>query len=276
MVHRRGVEVRQEGERREVAHAGRRDAAADAAELPELAREHLCAHVVAHAGAHKGAEHLDGAAAQQKHERAACARRGESELEAPVIGVGLLHHVEQVVEAAHREPGALGLDLVDVVFHQPDAVGVHAGRGQAHDLAEALVPLDAGALDGQQREVDVDRHAEHARHAVHGVAHAPGSGAGREHELTRPADDRRLVGQGRVHGELVAGAHDLVPNRLHVMRVHPHSRRAHRPFASIVCRAYGSPSGEGRAAPLLLVSFWLQSGARRASIEASPPEWPMV
>ena len=127
------------------------------------------------------------------------------------------------MEVAHRELGAVRLHLADVVLHEPDPVRVDAGGGEADYLAEAFVPLDAGAFDGKQREVHVDGEPKDAGDAVHGVPDAPGPRAGGEHELARPADDGGLVREAGVAGQLVALAHHVLPGGLHVVGVDAHA-----------------------------------------------------
>ena len=139
----------------------------------------------------------------------------------------------------HREVSAIRLNLAQEVLHHPDAVRVHSRCGQAHDLVENMMSLDARAFERQQAQVHVNGDAKDARHAIHRVAHAPGARSAREHEHASAANDRGLVSKWGGDGGRVSLSHDIAPDGLHVQRVCSHAMMVKQR----VTQGVGSQSG---------------------------------
>ena len=78
--------------------------------------------------------------------------------------------------------------------------------------------FDAGALERQETQVNVDGDTEYGGDAIHGIAHAPGTCSACQHKHAGAADNGRLIGERRIDGKFIARRHDLVPVSFHMKR----------------------------------------------------------
>ena len=218
-----GIKARESEQRQQIADARHGNAHRKRTELPDPSREHRGTHEVADSGAYERAEHLDRTATKEKYEGTACGAGSKPLLNGTIVWPRPLNGRKHLVVLVHREVSAIRLNLAQEVLHHPDAVRVHSRCGQAHDLVENMMSLDARAFERQQAQVHVNGDAKDTRHAIHRVAHAPGARSAREHEHASAANDRGLVSKWGGDGGRVSLGHDIAPDGLHVQRVCSHA-----------------------------------------------------